>query len=90
MLKHLLDWRALIKIYFAFIRPILEYGSIVWDNCSQENSNLLENVQIEAGRIITGLRRNSRTVLYSELGGNHYIREGKDKNFYYSTRLFMV
>ena len=53
MLKHILDRNALIKIYFAFIRPILEYGSIVWDNGSQENSVLLENVQVAAGRIIT-------------------------------------
>ena len=44
MLKHILDRNALIKIYFAFIRPILEYGSIVWDDCSQENSVLIENV----------------------------------------------
>ena len=69
MLKHILDRSALIKIHFAFIRPILEYGGIVLDNCSQENSFLLENVQVAAGRIITGLRKNSsRNVLYSELG----------------------
>lgn len=55
MLKHVLDRTASIKIYLAFIWPILEYGSILWDNCSQENSNILENVQIEAERIITRL-----------------------------------
>lgn len=37
--------------------------------CKQEKSNLLESVQIEAGRIITGLRRtSSRQNLYNELG----------------------
>jgi hypothetical protein len=25
-------------IYFGFIRPILEYGSVVWDNCTREQS----------------------------------------------------
>lgn len=55
MLKHVLDRTASIKIYLAFIWPILEYGSILRHNCSQENSNLLENVQIEAERIITRL-----------------------------------
>ena len=29
MLKQTLDHDVLIKIHFAFIRPILEYGSIV-------------------------------------------------------------
>lgn len=91
MLKQLLDRSALVRIYFAFIHPILEYGSFVWDNCSLENSKLLENVQIEAGRIITGLRKiHLRMLCIQSWGGNHYIREGKDKNFYYSIRLLMV
>ena len=70
MLRDILDRNAFTKNYFAFIRPILEYGSIVWENCSQENSVLLKNVQVAAGRIITGLRKknSSRNALYSELG----------------------
>lgn len=68
-LKYKLNRESLIKIYISFIRPILEYGDVVWDNCTQEQSNLLESVQIEAGRIITGLRRtSSRQNLYNELG----------------------
>jgi hypothetical protein len=57
--KHLLDIYSLIRIYFAFIRPVLEYGDVVWGNCTKKESDLLESVQIEAGRIITGLRCNS-------------------------------
>jgi hypothetical protein len=56
--KHLLDRYSLIRIYFAFIRPVLEYGDVVWGNCTKKESDLLESVQIEAGRIITGLRCN--------------------------------
>jgi hypothetical protein len=38
--------------------------------------NLLESVQVEAGRIITGLRINSsKTKLYEELGGSLYIKD---------------
>lgn len=40
----------------AFIRTIVKYGNVVWDNCTQEQSNLLESVQIEVGCIIAGLR----------------------------------
>lgn len=61
----------MIKVYLAFIRPVLEYGDIVWDNCSDQSCKLLEDVQIEAGRItcITGMRCNSsRSKLYKELG----------------------
>ena len=69
MLKYSLDRKSLIKIYFSFIRPVLEYANLVWDNCTLRESNLLEDVQVSAARIITGLRINSsRTALYQELG----------------------
>jgi hypothetical protein len=42
-----LDRNSLEKLYFGFIRPILEYGSVVWDNCTREQSDLIESVQYE-------------------------------------------
>ncbi len=69
MLKYQVSRKALINIYFSFIRPVLEYADIVWDNCTLYESNLLESVQVEAGRIITGLRVNSsKSKMYEELG----------------------
>lgn len=69
MLKHTLKRDALIKIYFAFVRPVLEYSDIVWDNCSDRDAKLLEDIQVAAARIISGLRSNSsRSLLYDELG----------------------
>ena len=59
MLKHSLCREGLIKIYMSFIRPILEYGDIIWDNCSERDAALLEDVQVTAARIITGIRINS-------------------------------
>ncbi|XP_062581833.1 uncharacterized protein LOC134243596, partial [Saccostrea cucullata] len=58
-----------------------EYADVVWDNCTQSSSELLEKVQIEAARIITGLRVNSsRTCLYGELGWEPlYLRREKHK-----------
>lgn len=54
-LKFRLKREYLEKIYFTFIRPILEYASEVWDNCEQVNSDRIEKIQIEAVRIVTGL-----------------------------------
>ena len=54
----------------SFITPILEYGDNIWDNCSERDAALLEDVQITAARINTGIRVNSRTILYNELGWN--------------------
>ena len=69
MLKPTLDKWILIKIYFAFVRPVLEYSDVVWGNFTKDNSELLAKIQIEVGRIITGLRVNSsKSNLCSELG----------------------
>ena len=53
-LKFALDRRSLQSIYFSFIRPVLEYADVVWDNCTQYEANELEKIQIEAARIVTG------------------------------------
>jgi hypothetical protein len=81
MLKHQVDRNVLINIYLSFIRPIPEYGNVIWDNCTQNEANLLESVRVEAGRIITGLRVNSsRSKLYSELDWEPlYKRREKQK-----------
>jgi hypothetical protein len=51
-------------IYLSIIRPVLEYADIVWDNYTLHESNLLESVQVDAGRIITVLRINSSKTKY--------------------------
>ncbi len=35
-LKFLLKRSCLERLYFSTIRPLLEYGDIIWDNCSNE------------------------------------------------------
>ena len=41
-LKFQLDRKSLETINFSFIRPLLEYASVVWNNCTQYESNELE------------------------------------------------
>ena len=38
-LKFKLDRRSLQTIHFSFIRPLLEYADVVWNNCTQYESN---------------------------------------------------
>lgn len=49
-----LDRFSLEKIYMSFIRPILEYADVIWDSQNQSLINKLENVQLDAARIVTG------------------------------------
>ena len=36
-LKFRVSRKSLEKIYFAYIRPLLEYSDTVWDNCSSKS-----------------------------------------------------
>jgi hypothetical protein len=54
MLKFRLDRLSLEKLYLSFITLLLEYGDVVWDPHNMYLINILEKVQIEAMRIISG------------------------------------
>ena len=67
--KYQLDRRSLEITYISFIRPILEYGDVVWSNCNQQEKQELEKIQIEAARIVTGTTKLvSIQALYDETG----------------------
>jgi hypothetical protein len=56
-------------LYKSMIRPILEYGDIIFDGCSDTSAKRLENVQRQAGLTCTGAFRHTRhTSLLEELG----------------------
>ena len=47
----------------------MEYCDIIWDNCYEMESRLLENIQYESARVVTGaMKGTSRTKLLNELG----------------------
>ena len=87
-LKYRLKRDYLEKIYLVFIRPILEYASEVWDNCGQANCNRLEKIQIEAGRIVTGLSiYASFDSIYKETGWETLSTRRKVKKLFLFTKL---
>ena len=46
----------------------LEYADMVWDGCSESDSNFLESLQIEGARVVTGaLKGTNRISLLNEL-----------------------
>ena len=55
-------------MYTSFIRPGLEYASIVFCNCTETEENILESVQKRAFKIITGgIVRTPTSYLYNEI-----------------------
>ena len=68
-LKYLLDRKTLTTMYTSFIRPGLEYASIVFCNCTETEEDIPESVQKRAFKIITGgIVRTPTNYLYNEIG----------------------
>jgi hypothetical protein len=53
-LKFILNRNNLNKIYLTYILPLLEYAYKLWDGCYSRDADKLEQLQLEAARIITG------------------------------------
>ena len=67
--KYRLSRQSLETMYKSFILPILDYADVVWDNCTQYQSDALEDLQLEVIRTITGaVRGTSHNKLYKESG----------------------
>ena len=67
--KFTLDRKSLEVFYVSFIRQILEYADVVWDNLAQSEEDDLEKIQLEAAKIICGATNLvSINNLYSETG----------------------
>lgn len=68
-LKFTLRRPTLNQIYVSFLRPILEYSSVVWENCTQLEKDKIEKIQLEAARIVTGTTRSiSLEKMYKVIG----------------------
>ena len=68
-LQYTLDRKSLEIIYASFIRPIIEYGDVVWTNCSTADKHDLDMIQHEAARIVTGCTKLvSLSTLQQEVG----------------------
>jgi hypothetical protein len=68
-IKFILNRNNLSKIYVPYILPLLEYACELWDECCPRNADKLDQLQLEAARIITGLPKfASKESLYFETG----------------------
>ena len=69
-LRHSLPRKSLLTIYKAFLRSLIDYGDIIYDQPQNESfSHKIESVQYKAALAITGaIQGTSREKIYQELG----------------------
>ena len=68
-LKFKLSRNTLERLYKSLVRPVMEYADVVWDGCTESECDLLEHVQYEAAKVVTGaIKGTSKHRLALELG----------------------
>ena len=65
--KYKFNRSTIETLYFSYMRPVIEYSSCVWTNCTIEQKKDIENIQLEAARIATGaIKGTPHKRLYEE------------------------
>ena len=68
-IKFKVDRTTLTKLFKSLVRPVMEYADVLWDGCTESESDLLEHVQYEAAKIVTGaMKGTSKQRLMQETG----------------------
>ena len=66
-LKYTISKIALNQMYMSYLLPVVVYTSVVWNGCSEEDSQTLQKIQNEAARLFTVFTRSvSLENLYEE------------------------
>jgi len=61
-LSHLVPRKVLYALYVSCVLPSLDYGNVIFANCSTLDSALLENIHTKAAKIILGCFRTTRNA----------------------------
>ncbi len=64
--------------YISYIRPIIEYANILYDNCTVENCQKLESVQINTARLVTGAKKTHISSIFIQRAGVDDFRNKKE------------
>ena len=54
--KYRITRQALITYYHGFICPVIEYGDLLYDSCTNELCDMIEGIQLEAAHTVTGAK----------------------------------
>ncbi len=77
--KYKLDRKSIEQCYITFIRPLLEYGNVLFDAANKEDLDVLSEIEKEALRTITGARRRSNIdAMYHEVSWPSLEQRRKD------------
>ena len=45
-LKYSISRNALNQMYMSYLLPVVEYAAVVWDGCSEQDSQILKKIKM--------------------------------------------
>ena len=68
----------------------MEYGDVIWDNCTEGEASLLESIQYECARAVTGvvIKGTSARALMNELAWESLSTRRKMHKLFYMFKIF--
>ena len=89
LLKYKLKRSTLVCLYKCLIRPLMEYGDVIWDNCTEGEASLLESIQYECAHAVTGaIKGTSAGALMNELAWESLSTRWKMHKLFYMFKIF--
>ena len=70
--KYSMSRYALFRCYLSFVRPLLEYADIIFDNCFKQEKLMIENLKYAALRLVTGAKKGTSRELLLKYCGSCY------------------
>ena len=72
-------------MYMSYLLPIVEYASVLWNGCTEQDSVTQQKIQNEATRLVTGLMRSVslKQTCTKSVDGQLYHKEDNSINFFY-------
>ena len=91
-LQTILPRNSLLTIYKSFIRPLLDYADVIYDQSSNASfSKKIESVQYNVALAITGaIKVSSCEKLYQELGLEYLYQKRWARRLAYSIKFFQL
>ena len=84
-LKFEVDRKSLETIYLTFIRPILEYANVVWDNCTHYEKEELEKYKMRRQELLQALPNSCLHKLSTKKLVGTLLTQGEKENTHTQT-----
>ena len=92
-LKFKVDRKSLESMYFSYVRPLMEYGDVVWAGARDKDLVKLDRIHVDAMRIVTGATARSNIAkLYEDTGWSslHKRRSNHKLSLFYKIKNSLV